>query len=187
MKLQIILFILFSTSIQATAYEECRESVESVEDYFLEIEFPSYLIGNDILAVLGRSPDNIEISLINASSLTNMSIDMFFKIGSEMCCTVPIKRIALKAITFARGLNFHKSLREIIESKYYYGQEFPNLYCSETANINSLEICCIYDRLQSKRRAPRDNKEVEPYTGARGYEFKFDQLRLKSFQFGVKN
>ena len=70
MKLQIILFILFSTSIQATTYEECRESVESVEEYFLEIEFPSYLIDNDILAVLGRSPDNIEISLINASSLT---------------------------------------------------------------------------------------------------------------------
>ena len=151
--------IVLSTTCAAFAstYEQCRESINSASQFFSSYDLSSYILGNDVFAVLGRIPETMEITLVSDSPL-RLDISNFTTLGSESICNIQIALINLSAIVFIRDSNLTPDLRTIIDEKYFLGQLLSAVYCSGLVTSSNINACCIYEQLQSKRSLSIDQE-----------------------------
>ena len=148
-------------TVFAGNYEQCLESIDSAGRFFSTSDnLSSYILKNDVFAVLGRISGIMEITLISNSPL-RLDIFDFTTLGSESYCDIQVCSISLSAIVYVRDTSLIPDLRNIIEGKYFQGQVLPSVYCSELITSPGIEACCIYEKLQSKRSLRIDPDSLE--------------------------
>lgn len=164
------------TTVEAhTTKEQCIASVNEAEKYLSESFFINYILNINIVAVLGREPNKMDVYGLERQSSEPIPIFIL-----SMLHPMTSIRVDYSDVTevFARDKRISPSLMELLSRKletlyYQYG-----VFCS--VNSSAIDICCIYHPEEAEeKKILREMQEIlsipsktilDTYFSSSGYE-----------------